>query len=101
MVLNKDSFKEASRLLGLYLKDLVGEVPSTHNFSSFFIRFRDLKPNSRARYYSYYSGFFKWYSGEDLSFKVKMARVEPQFVSDDEVDRLRNSLRAKKDTKES
>jgi len=67
----------------------------SENFSSFFIRYRDLKPNSRARYYSYFSGFFKWYSGENLPFKVKTARVEPQLVSDAEVELLRRALCAK------
>ena len=71
-------FKEARRLLGLYFQYLGNRPPSTDNFPSFFIRYRNLKPNSRARYYSYFSGFFNWYSGERLPFKVKTARIEPQ-----------------------
>ena len=89
-------YEEASRLLGLYIKHLGGEVPSIHNFSSFFIRYRDLKPNTRARYYSVFRGFFKWYSGEDLPFKVKAARVEPQLVQDDEIEKLREAMHKKK-----
>ena len=91
-VYSKACFKEASRLLKLYFNFLKTKTPSTENFPSFFIRFRDLKPNSRARYYAYYSGFFKWYSGENLPFKVRMARVEPQLVSDDEIELLRKTL---------
>jgi integrase len=92
---SKACFDEASRLLGLYFHYLGGESPSPENFSSFFIRYRDLRPNSRARYYSYFSGFFKWYSGESLPFKIKMARIEPQLVSDTEIDLLRQALRSK------
>ena len=87
--------KEACRLLGLYFKYLGNKRPSIENFPSFFIRYRNLKPNSRARYYAYFGGFFKWYSGESLPFKVKMARIEPQLVSDTEVDLLCNALRSK------
>ena len=88
-------FKEASRLLGLYFKYLGNKPPTTDNFSSFFIRYRDLRPNSRARYYSFFSGFFKWYSGESLPFKVKMARIEPQLVSGADVELLRQAMRSK------
>ena len=92
---SKACFKEACRLLGLYFEYLGGKSPSPENFSSFFVRYRDLKPNSRARYCSFYSGFFKWYSGESLPFKIKMARIEPQLVSDEEMDLLRKALCSK------
>ena len=92
---SKSCFSEASRLLGLYIKHLKDKPPSLENFSSFFIRYRDLKPNSRARYYAVYASFFKWYSNESLPFKVKTARIEPQLVSDTEVDLLRRALRKK------
>jgi integrase len=88
-------YNEACRLLGLYFQYLGNKQPSAENFSGFFIRYRELKPNSRARYYAYFSSFFSWYSGERLPFKVKMARIEPQLVSDAEVDLLRQTLRSK------
>ena len=89
---SKDCFSEASRLLRLYFRYLEGKPPSLDNFSSFFVRYRELKPNSRAHYYSFFSGFFKWYSGENLPFKVRTARIEPQLVSDAEIDLLRKAL---------
>ncbi|MFC1898804.1 tyrosine-type recombinase/integrase [Chloroflexota bacterium] len=92
---SKSCFNEASRLLGLYFKYLGRKKPSPENFSSFFVRYRELKPNSRARYCSFYSGFFKWYSGESLPFKIRMARIEPQLVSDAEIDLLRKTLHSK------
>ena len=92
---SKECFKEASRVLGLYFKDLGENPPTMENFSGYFVRFRSLKPNSRARYCSFFSGFFKWYSGESLPFKIKMARIEPQLVSDEEVDLLRKALYSK------
>lgn len=92
---SKSCFREALRLLGLYLKYLDSKPPSPENFSSFFLRYRDLKPNSRARYYSYFSGYFKWYSGESLPFKIRTARIEPQLVSGAEIDLLRKNLCAK------
>lgn len=92
---SKNCFTEAFRLLGLYFKYLGRKTPSPENFSSFFVRYRDLKPNSRARYCSFYSGFFKWYSGESLPFKIRMARIEPQLVSDAEIDLLHKALCSK------
>ena len=92
---SKDCFREASRLLGIYLDYLGSKPPSPENFSSFFLCYRDLKPNSRARYYSVYSSFFKWYSDESLPFKVKTARIEPQLVSSDEIDSIRKALSTK------
>ncbi|MFC1912778.1 tyrosine-type recombinase/integrase [Chloroflexota bacterium] len=92
---SKTCFTEAFRLLGLYFKYLESELPSPENFSSFFVRYRELKPNSRARYCSFYSGFFKWYSGESLPFKIRMARIEPQLVSSAEIDLLRRALCSK------
>ncbi|MFC2044059.1 tyrosine-type recombinase/integrase [Chloroflexota bacterium] len=92
---SKVCFTEACRLLRLYFEYLGNELPSPENFSSFFVRYRDLKPNSRARYCSFYSGFFKWYSGESLPFKIRMARIEPQLVSDAEIDLLRKALCSK------
>lgn len=92
---SKVCYKESYRLLGLYFKYLDRKPPSAENFSSFFLRYRDLKPNSRARYYSFFSGFFKWYSGESLPFKIRTARIEPQLVSDGEIDLLRKVLCAK------
>lgn len=94
-IYTKSCFYEASRLLRVYFQHLDSNPPSTENFCSFFIRYRDLKPNSRARYYTYFSGFFKWYSGESLPFKVRTARIEPQLVSDAEIDLLRKALQAK------
>ena len=92
---SKDCFREASRLLGIYIDYLGSKSPSPENFSSFFLRYRDLKPNSRARYYSVYVGFFKWYSDESLPFKVKTARIEPQLVSGDEIENIRKALNTK------
>ncbi len=92
---SESCFTEAFRLLGLYFKYLGKKKPSPENFSSFFFRYRELKPNSRARYCSFYSGFFKWYSGESLPFKIRMARIEPQLVSDAEIDLLRKALCSK------
>jgi site-specific recombinase XerD len=92
-------FKEAHRLMGQY-HAFIGEAPpSMENFSDFFLRYRDLKPNSRARYHNAFSAFFKWYSGDKLPFSVKSAKLTPQLVSECEVDQLRSSLVSKRSHK--
>ena len=50
--------KEAARLMGQYQAFLGEAPPSGENFSSFFLRYRSLKPNSRARYHNAFSAFF-------------------------------------------
>ena len=92
---SKACFVEACRLLRLYFQYLKKQPPSLDNFSNYFVRYRDLKPNSKARYYAFYNGFFKWYSGESLPFKIRTARIEPQLVSDAEMNLLREALYSK------
>ena len=92
-------FKEAYRLMGQYHAFIGEAAPSMENFSDFFLRYRDLKPNSRARYHNAFAAFFKWYSGEKLPFSVKSAKLTPQLVSECEVDQLRNSLATKRSHK--
>lgn len=89
-------FKEAKRVLGQYQAFLSEAAPSAENFARFFTRYRDLKANSRARYYSAFSAFFKWYSGEKLPFSVKTPKIAPQSVSDEEVTALKQAISDKR-----
>ena len=88
-------FREAKRLMGQYHGYLGDNPPSAENISSFFLRYRTLKPNTRARYHNAFSAFFKWYSGEKMPFAVKNAKLTPQLVSDYEVDKLKKVISAK------
>ena len=60
-------FTEAFRLINQYGKYLAGSAPSIQNFPEFFLRYLDLKPNTRARYHNAFSAFFKWFSAEATS----------------------------------
>jgi integrase len=93
-------FKEATRLMGQYHAFLGTNPPSRDNISSFFLRYRDLKPNTRARYHNAFSAFFKWFCGESLPFSIKGAKLTPQLVSDDEVERLKQEIIAKRSHKD-
>ena len=88
-------FNEASRLMRQYHAYLGEEPPSAENISSFFLRYRDLKTNSRARYHNAFSAFFKWYSGEKMPFAIKNAKLIPRLVSDYEVEKLKEVISSK------
>jgi len=92
-------FKEASRLMRQYHDFLGEEAPSAENIASYFLRYRALKTNSRARYHNAFSAFFKWYSGEKLPFSIKNAKLAPQLVAETEVEALRNAFLAKRSHK--
>jgi len=89
-------FKEILRLLNQYREFLGEDAPSIENFPRFFLRYRGLKPNSRARYHSAFSAFFKWYSGEKLPFSIKSPIIVPQKVTDEEIATLKNFIRNKR-----
>ena len=92
-------FREARRLMGQFHAFINEAPPSMENFSDFFLRYRELKPNTRARYHNAFSAFFKWYSGEKLPFSVKSAKLTPQLVSDCEVDQLKTIITSKRSHK--
>ena len=89
-------FKEAFRLINQYGKFLSGKSPSIQNFTEFFLHYRELKPNTRARYHNAFSAFFKWFSKEDIPFSIKSPTLVPQKVTDEEVETLKNFIRNKR-----
>ena len=71
---------EAKRTLNKF-HGFLGEFPPTIDLGvEFFTRFKDLKPNSRARYAFTMSSFFKWYSGEKFPIKIRTPKILPQVV---------------------
>jgi len=74
------SFYEAKRLLEIF-REFLGQVPPSTNLAvQFLTRFKDRKPNTRARYAHVIASFFRWYNGEKLPIRIKVPKILPQYV---------------------
>ncbi len=90
---------ETKRLLNQF-KAFVGEYPpSLELFTRFFQRYSHLKTSTRARYYFVFSGFFSWYNGQKLPFRIKAPKHLPQHVPDEDVEALLSAMKNKKSHK--
>ena len=67
----------------------------------FLGQFAGLKLNTRARYAFVLSAFFRWYSGEKLPMKIRQAKILPQYVPGEDIDRLIERIKGKKSHKKS
>ncbi len=92
---------EAKRLLEKFRAFLGQYPPSTELATQFLASFKDRKLNTRARYTFTISAFFRWYSGEKLPFKAKVPKILPQYVPDEDIERLIARIKAKKSHKKS
>ena len=93
-------YSETCRLLNHYRDYLQDQSPTPMNLTEYFVRYRDLKQNTRCRYYWTFVGFFKWFSGESLPFKLDKAKIDPQFVSNAEINIIKQSILNKATHKE-
>lgn len=95
------SFYEARRLLEKF-KAFLGQFPPSIELAvQFLTQYKDLKLNSRARYSFVLNAFFGWYSGEKLPIKIKQAKLLPQYVPGEDIDRLIEGIKEKKSHKKS
>ncbi len=93
------SFYEARRLLEQFRESLSQVPPSTHFAVQFLTRFKDRKPNTRARYAHVLGAFFQWYNGEKLPIRIKAPKMLPQYVPGEDIDRLITEMKSKKSHK--
>jgi integrase len=95
------SFYEAKRLLEKF-RVFLGQYPPTVELAvQFLTQFKDLKLNSKARYSFVLNAFFSWYSGEKLPIKIRQAKLLPQYVPGEDIDRLIEGIKGKKSHKKS
>jgi integrase/recombinase XerD len=92
---------ESKRLLNKF-RSFVGQFPPTTDLAIQFLgQFADLKLNTKARYAFVLSAFFKWYNGEKLPIKIRVPKILPQYVPNEDIDRLIKAIKGKKSHKKS
>ena len=90
---------ETQRILNQFA-EFIGEFPPTIELCTrFFQRYSNLKQRTRARYYYVFVGFFNWYSGEKLPFKIKAPKPVPEKVADEDYNKLIEAIKEKKSHK--
>jgi len=91
---------EDRRLLK-HFRDFLGEFPPTPEMGKQYLaQFSNRKPATLARYSATLKLFFDWY-GEPLGMKVKVPRKLPNYVEEDDIDRLIEAIKAKETHKKS
>jgi integrase len=91
---------EAKRVLERF-REFLGEFPPTIDLGvQFFTRYKDLKPNRRARYAFAISAFFKWYSGDEFPIIIRTPKILPQYIPDADIERLKESIAGKRSYKQ-
>ena len=78
---------------------LNGAPPSASLAKKFLSRWRRKAPATFHKYVGIIGGFMKW-CGVDLGVKVKVPYIVPEYVSDEDVQKLLAEIRAKKTHKE-
>ena len=78
-----------SELLARYVE--FTDLASSDTAEEFLLRYVDRKPNTRARYATYIRGFLE-YLGIPFDLKVKVPRLLPPFVSEDDIAKLREAV---------
>jgi integrase len=92
---------EAKRLLNKF-RAFIGQFPPTTDLAVQFLgQFADLKLNTRARYAFVLQAFFRWYTGEKLPIKIKQAKILPEYVPGEDIDKLIEGIKGKKSHKKS
>lgn len=66
---------------------------------NFLAQYKERLDNTRVKYYFIISAFFRWYSGERLPGKVKAPKILPQYVPNEDINRLLETLRTKRSHK--
>jgi hypothetical protein len=69
-------------LLDKFKEFLKSRPPDVDLATAFLAQYSQHSQNTRARYYYMIQGFYRWFCGEALPFKVKAPKLLPTIVSD-------------------
>jgi len=97
---SKDALYEARRFLGHFRKFLSGRPPTVDLAKEFLVQFAERSTNTRYRYTSLIKSFMAWY-GEKLDVKVKVPKQLPEYVEEEDIEKLIAAMRGRKTHKKS
>ncbi len=92
---NERDLNDTRKMVKKFLDSLGGYPPNNLLGKSFMTQFQELKPRSIARYAKMIGMFLKWY-GESWEYKVKVPKEIPQYVIDEDIEKLLNAVGSKK-----
>ncbi|MFC2035535.1 tyrosine-type recombinase/integrase [Chloroflexota bacterium] len=92
---SQDALEEAKRVLGHFLNFLDGSPPSPELAYSYLARFTKHQPTTLYRYASIVKTFMGWY-GEKLDIKIRLPERLPNYVEQDDIDKLKEAMKNKK-----
>ena len=91
---NRDALEEAKRVLG-HFREYLGEFPPSPELATAFLaQFAELKSTTLYRYHSIVKSFMEWY-GEKLETRIRLPERLPDYVEQDEIDKLKEAMRSK------
>ena len=91
----RDALEEAKRVLR-HFQEYLGEFPPSPELATVFLaRFAEHKPTTLYRYHSIIKTFMQWY-GEKLETKIRLPERLPDYVEQDEIEKLKEAMRSKK-----
>jgi integrase len=90
---------ESHRVLEKF-RSFIGDFPpSTDLAIQFLSRYEDRRVNTKARYAFILNAFFNHTFGQKLPLKIKQAKILPEYVPGDDIDKLLERLKSKKSHK--
>jgi len=96
---NTINLKNDISLLDKFREFLRGSRPSPSLAKEFLARYHQRSLHTQARYAATIKGFMRWYGEPVDDLKIKVPKNLPQYVEDDQVEKLLASVRAKKSHK--
>ena len=92
---SQDALGEAKRVLG-HFQDYLGEFPPSPELATAFLaQFAQHKPTTLYRYHSIIKTFMQWY-GEKLETRIKVPDTLPDYIEQDDIEKLKEAMRSKK-----
>ncbi len=84
--------REAERILKHLANYLDGYHPTPELATSFLAQYKDRKPTTLARYHAVIQGLMTW-MGQPLTSRIKVPQPIPQYIRDEDVEKLREAMR--------
>jgi integrase len=87
--------REARRILS-HFQVYLGEFPPSPELADTYLaKFADRKPTTLYRYHSIIKTFMAWY-GQELETKIRLPQTLPNYVEDDDIEKLKAAMRSKR-----
>ncbi len=98
---NRRNLSDTRRILGRFEEFLGGRPPSVDLAKEFLSQYADRKPRTLYRYAQMVKSFMKWYGQPMDDFKVTIPKTLPDYIEDEQIEKLLKAIDGKKTHKAS